>query len=72
MINQCCIHDRLAHLSPSQYAVLEAAATLETFDLPALNALLDQPVAATLRDLIASGIVCLEAGEYSIEPLMRD
>jgi CHAT domain-containing protein len=70
-MNQCCTHDRLAHLSPSQYAAIEAAAILETFDLPALRALLQEPVAATLRELIASGMVCREAEHYRIDPLLQ-
>jgi CHAT domain-containing protein/tetratricopeptide (TPR) repeat protein len=71
-MDQCYIHDRIVQLSPRQYAALEAAAILETFDLRALSALLHEPGGATLRELIASGMVCREAGHYRIDPLLRD
>lgn len=63
--------DRLACLSPSQYQVLESAAILETFDLHALTALLDQPIGTITPDLIASGIVRVERSRYHLHPAVQ-
>ncbi|HEX6288858.1 MAG TPA: CHAT domain-containing tetratricopeptide repeat protein [Herpetosiphonaceae bacterium] len=64
--------DGLTRVSPSQYHVLEAAAILETFDLDTLAALVDEPVATIVPDLVAAGIICTAAPGYRINPSVQE
>lgn len=70
-MDQCFIRDQFACLTASHDEVLEAAALLETFDLPALSALLDAPIAAIPPELIAAGIVCPAGPQFRLDPAVQ-
>jgi tetratricopeptide (TPR) repeat protein len=67
-MDQCFIRDQLTAQTASYQPVLEAAALLETFDLPALSALLDEPLTTIPPELIAAGLLCASPPHYRIAP----